>query len=102
MSTKRNASADRPGFLRVVYRTRCGNLGCGHSWDITVTAKDLSPLSARLGCPRCSRRGGRLRAERRLRSNSRTTYYQATLMFPAVEGSDFEFVETAAGDPLSA
>ncbi|MFP6626851.1 MAG: hypothetical protein VCA74_07355 [Deltaproteobacteria bacterium] len=73
---------------RIVYRTRCGNNGCGYSWDIAVTHDDLGALAHKLGCPRCSRRGGHLRTERRLADSSRTVYFQATLIFPALDSLD--------------
>ena len=74
----------------MVYRTVCSNQGCGYSWNITVTRTDLSALASKLGCPRCSRRGGQLRTDRRLSSNSRTTYYRATLVFPATRTNESE------------
>jgi hypothetical protein len=50
----------------VVYRTVCQNPGCGHSFDLRITATNASILSASMPCPRCHRRGGMLKSLGRL------------------------------------
>ena len=45
----------------VVYRTVCQNPGCAQ-FDLTITAKNASLLSAPMPCPRCQRRGGMLKS----------------------------------------
>lgn len=79
-------SARRPASMRAVYKTNCTNPGCGHSWNITVTRDDLSALASKLACPGCSRGGGQLRSEGRLKATSRTSYYRASLVFPTLDG----------------
>ncbi len=83
--SKRADRARRPASLRVVYKTRCTNPGCGHAWNVTVTRDDLSALASKLVCPGCSRSGGQLRSEGRLTANSRTAYYRASLVFPTLD-----------------
>lgn len=50
----------------VVYRTVCQNPGCGHTFSLRITPKDLSLLSGTMACPRCRRRGGMLKRVGRL------------------------------------
>lgn len=50
----------------VVYRTVCQNPGCGHSFDLRITASNAGVLSGSMPCPRCHRRGGMLKSLGRL------------------------------------
>lgn len=50
----------------VVYRTTCQNPGCGHSFDLRITAANASLLSRTMPCPRCNRRGGMLKTQGRI------------------------------------
>ncbi len=50
----------------IVYRTVCQNPGCGHSFDIRITPKDVGLLSGTMPCPRCRRHGGALKPAGRL------------------------------------
>ncbi|HKD68205.1 MAG TPA: hypothetical protein VKB84_15275 [Candidatus Binataceae bacterium] len=50
----------------VVYRTTCENPGCGHTFDLRITAKEAGLLAGTMACPRCRRHGGMLKRMGRL------------------------------------
>ena len=50
----------------VVYRTTCQNPGCGHTFDLRITAKEAGLLAGTMACPRCRRHGGMLQRLGRL------------------------------------
>ncbi len=60
---RRNEHLDSPG---VVYRTTCENPGCGHTFDLRITAKEAGLLGGTMACPRCRRHGGMLKRLGRL------------------------------------
>lgn len=50
----------------IVYRVACQNPGCGHTFDLLITAKQAGILASTIACPRCSRHGGMLKPSGRL------------------------------------
>ena len=50
----------------IVYRTTCQNPGCGHTFDLTITAQNAGLLSGTMACPRCRRHGGMLKPAGRI------------------------------------
>ncbi len=60
---RRNENLASPG---VVYRTACENPGCGHTFDLRITAKEAGLLGGTMACPRCHRHGGMLKRLGRL------------------------------------
>jgi hypothetical protein len=60
---RRNENLESPG---VVYRTACENPGCGHTFDLRITAKEAGLLGGTMACPRCRRHGGMLKRLGRL------------------------------------
>jgi hypothetical protein len=58
-----NQNLASPG---VVYRTSCENPGCGHTFDLRITAKEAGLLGGTMACPRCRRHGGMLKRLGRL------------------------------------
>ncbi len=60
---RRNEQLESPG---VVYRTSCENPGCGHTFDLRITAKEAGLLGGTMPCPRCRRHGGMLKRLGRL------------------------------------
>ena len=58
-----NQNLESPG---VVYRTTCENPGCGHTFDLRITAKEAGLLAGTMPCPRCRRHGGMLKRLGRL------------------------------------
>jgi hypothetical protein len=58
-----NQNIESPG---VVYRTSCENPGCGHTFDLRITAKEAGLLGGTMACPRCRRHGGMLKRLGRL------------------------------------
>jgi hypothetical protein len=58
-----NQNLESPG---VVYRTSCENPGCGHTFDLRITAKEAGLLGGTMACPRCRRHGGMLKRLGRL------------------------------------
>ena len=60
---RRNEHLESPG---VVYRTTCENPGCGHTFDLRITAKEAGLLGGTMACPRCRRHGGMLKRLGRL------------------------------------
>jgi hypothetical protein len=50
----------------IVYRTVCQNPGCGHTFDLRITAANASILGGTMPCPRCHRRGGMLKSQGRI------------------------------------
>ena len=45
----------------IVYRVACQNPGCGHTFDLPITAKEAGMLAGAIACSRCGRRGGLLK-----------------------------------------
>lgn len=76
----------------IIYRTICQNPGCGHTFSLRITPKDLGLLSGTMACPRCHRRGGMLKRTGRLADK----LFAAKLIFreigvgPASSGSSEE------------
>src|SRR5713101_803238 len=75
----------------IVYRTVCQNPGCGHTFDLRITPKDVALLSGTMACPRCRRHGGMLKPAGRIGEK----LFGAKLMFrttgisaPAVGSGD--------------
>lgn len=60
---RRNENLASPG---VIYRTTCENPGCGHTFDLRITAKEAGLLGGTMPCPRCRRHGGMLKRLGRL------------------------------------
>jgi hypothetical protein len=60
---RRSEHLEAPG---VVYRTTCENPGCGHTFDLRITAKEAGLLGGTMACPRCRRHGGMLKRLGRL------------------------------------
>jgi hypothetical protein len=60
---RRNEHPESPG---VIYRTTCENPGCGHTFDLRITAKEAGLLGGTMACPRCRRHGGMLKRLGRL------------------------------------
>jgi hypothetical protein len=52
------ATNESPG---IVYRVTCENPGCGHTFDLRITAKEAGLLGGTMPCPRCRRHGGTLK-----------------------------------------
>ncbi len=50
----------------IVYRVACQNRGCGHTFDLWITAKEAGMLAGTIACPRCRRHGGMLKPAGRL------------------------------------
>jgi hypothetical protein len=50
----------------IVYRVACQNRGCGHTFDLWITAKQAGILAGTIDCPRCRRPGGMLKPTGRL------------------------------------
>jgi hypothetical protein len=50
----------------IVYRVACQNPGCGHTFDLSITAKEAGMLAGAITCPRCRRHGGILKPAGRL------------------------------------
>ena len=50
----------------IVYRTVCQNPGCGHTFDLRITAANAGVLGGTMPCPRCHRRGGMLKSQGRI------------------------------------
>ena len=50
----------------IVYRVACQNPGCGHTFDLPITAKQAGNLAGTIACPRCSRHGRMLKSSGRL------------------------------------
>lgn len=57
------AQHEAPG---IVYRVACQNPGCGHIFDLRITAKQAGMLAGTIACPRCRRHGGILKPAGRL------------------------------------
>jgi hypothetical protein len=57
------AQHEGPG---IVYRIACQNAGCGHTFDLRITAKEAGMLAGTIACPRCRRHGGMLKPAGRL------------------------------------
>jgi hypothetical protein len=60
---RRSENLESPG---VIYRTTCENPGCGHTFDLRITAKEAGLLGGTMACPRCRRHGGMLKRLGRL------------------------------------
>lgn len=54
------------GNSGITYRVACQNPGCGHAFDLRITAKEAGILAALIACPRCRRRGGILKGAGRI------------------------------------
>lgn len=67
---------ERPG---IVYRVKCENPGCAHTFDLRITAKEAGLLGGTMACPRCRRHGGMLKPTGRLESK----VFSAKLIFKA-------------------
>lgn len=39
----------------IVYGVACQNFGCGHTFDLPITAKQVGMLASTIACPRCTR-----------------------------------------------
>ena len=50
----------------IVYRIGCQNPGCGHAFELRITAKQVGMLAGTIACPRCGRHGGMLKPLGRL------------------------------------
>jgi hypothetical protein len=50
----------------IVYRIACQNPGCGHTFDLRITAREAGMLAGTIACPRCTRHGGILKPTGRL------------------------------------
>lgn len=57
------------GNQGIVYRTICGNPGCGFKFDLRVTPQNASFLSGSIACPHCKRNGGQLKPQGRISGN---------------------------------
>lgn len=79
----------------VVYRTVCQNPGCGHSFDLRITAANASVLSASMPCPRCHRRGGMLKSLGRLGNKviAAKLVFRLTGVAPTIDDDDHKVSE---------
>jgi hypothetical protein len=50
----------------IVYRVACQHPGCGHTFDLPITPREVGMLAGTIACPRCSRHGGILKPFGRL------------------------------------
>jgi hypothetical protein len=50
----------------IVYRVACQNPGCGHTFDLSITAKEARMLAGTIACLHCRRHGGILKPTGRL------------------------------------
>jgi hypothetical protein len=50
----------------IVYRTVCGNPGCGFEFDLRITPENASLLGGSMACPHCKRNGGQLKSQGRV------------------------------------
>lgn len=57
------AQHENPG---IVYRIACQNPGCGHTFNLRITARQAGMLAGTIACPRCGRHGGMLKPLGRL------------------------------------
>ena len=57
------AQHESPG---IVYRIGCQNPGCGHTFDLGITARQVGMLAGTIAFPRCGRHGGMLKPLGRL------------------------------------
>jgi len=55
-----------PKSSGIVYRVACQNVGCSHTFDLSITAKRAGILASTMACPRCRRHGGILKPAGRL------------------------------------
>lgn len=63
VAVKKQETRDGKG---VVYRTKCQNPGCGHTFDLRITPENAGILGGPMACPRCRRHGGMLKSEGRI------------------------------------
>jgi hypothetical protein len=73
-------SSAQNGSPGIVYRVACQNPGCGHTFDLPVTAKQAGMLAGTLACARCKRQGGILKPAGRLHGN----VFSAKLVFKLI------------------
>lgn len=65
-SARHETPGERHPTPGIVYRVSCENPGCGHTFDLHITAKDVGLLGGTLACPHCRRHGGILKPTGRL------------------------------------
>lgn len=80
MQTTTNLREERPG---IIYRIKCENPGCGHTFDLRITAKEAGLLGGTMPCPHCRRHGGMLKPTGRLESK----VFSAKLTFRGAAGA---------------
>jgi hypothetical protein len=88
-ATKRQKGRQPEG---IVYRTVCQNAGCGHSFDLRITPKDVALLSGTMACPRCRRHGGMLKPAGRIAEKlfAAKLMFRSTGISPAATGAGEE------------
>jgi hypothetical protein len=76
--------------LGVIYRVACENRGCGHTFDLPITPKQVGILGGTITCPRCNRHGGILKRVGRLadRLFSAKLAFKLTGVDPALPGDE--------------
>jgi len=83
----------------IVYQTQCQNPGCGHTFALRITPRDVGLLSGTMPCPRCKRHGGMLKPAGRIGDK----LFAAKLVFKPVgiSSSLASSVPTEEGDLVS-
>jgi hypothetical protein len=81
------AHNESPG---IIYRVACQNAGCGHMFDLRITAKEARMLAGPIACPRCRRHGGILQTAGRIRDKvfSARLIFKVTGVGPTDEEGD--------------